>query len=140
MMPADCSVRRTPTIPGINPFCFVFCDSGFYESTEQRMRTVRAGLQFRMSLCSDEERVIRKFYHFHDTSIRRNTGEHHAVFCEHFAVIVVKFITMTMTFMNRFFTVKAYKPGKIYPVHKDKNQVLRYRRYPRCRPAPAEVQ
>ena len=69
------------------------------------MWAVRAGLKLRMRLCADEERVIRKFYHFHDTSIRRNTGEHHAVFCEHFAVIVVKFITMTMTLLDIFFLI-----------------------------------
>ena len=86
-------------------FCFVFCDSGFHKSAEQRMRTVRTGFELRMCR-SDKEWMIRKLYHLHNTSVRRNAGEHHAVFGQHFAIIVVKLITMTMALLDRLLAVK----------------------------------
>ena len=40
------------------------------EIAEQRMRTVRTGFQFRMSLCCDEPRMFRDLDHFYDPFIR----------------------------------------------------------------------
>ena len=48
-----------------------FCLQGrFHKSFEQRMGPVGPGLQFRMRLSGDKERMFFQFDHFHNPSIR----------------------------------------------------------------------
>ena len=52
---------------------FLMIDCCFDEAAEERMRTIRTGLEFRMSLGRKEERMILQFDHFDNTVIRRET-------------------------------------------------------------------
>ena len=78
---------------------------GFYEAFEQRVRAVRSGFQFRMSLFrmslrADKERMLFQFHHLYDTSIRGKTGEGQTVVCQSFPVIIVYFIAVSVPFLN----------------------------------------
>ena len=59
-----------------------------------------------MSLGRDEPRMIWNLYHLYDSSVRRNTGENHAVFGQCFPEIVVYFIAVAVTLGNLFLTVQ----------------------------------
>ena len=48
----------------------LMCQGGIDEALEQRMRPIRAALEFRMGLGSHEKRMVREFDHFHDAAIR----------------------------------------------------------------------
>ena len=64
------------------------------------MCLVWTALKLRMCLCSDEPRVIRKLNHFYDMSVRRQTGQEHAVISKNLSVIVVYFIAMSVTLVD----------------------------------------
>ena len=64
------------------------------------MCLVRTALKLRMCLCSDKPRVIRKFDHFYDMSVRRQTRQEHAVIRQNLSVIVVYLITMSVTLVD----------------------------------------
>ena len=84
---------------------------GCYESLEQRMWAVWSGFEFRVSLCGNEERVIREFDDLHNSSIRRQSGEGHAMIYESGTVIVIYLITMPVTFVDQFFAVQLIGLG-----------------------------
>ena len=64
------------------------------------MRFIWTTLEFRMCLCSNEPRMIRKLNHLYDMTIRGQTGEHHTVICQDFSVIIIYFITMSVTLVD----------------------------------------
>lgn len=90
-----CFVHRPPLLP-----FFFMLQGGFYEAFEQRVRAVRSGFQFRMSLRADKERMLFQFHHLYDTSIRGKTGEGQTVVCQSFPVIIVYFIAVSVPFLN----------------------------------------
>ena len=59
-----------------------------------------------MRLCCNEPRMIRKFYHLDNTSIRRSTAEFHAMFCEDCTEVIIYFVTMAVTFFNIFSAIQ----------------------------------
>ena len=69
------------------------------------MWAVRSGFQLRMSLGCDEERMILQLDHLHDTSIRGQAGEGHAMLGQDRTIIIVDLIAMTMTLMDQLFAV-----------------------------------
>ena len=64
------------------------------------MRSVRSGLELWMSLCSNEPWMVGNLDHFHNPSIRRKTTEVQSFFSQCIAVIVVDFVTVTMSFVD----------------------------------------
>lgn len=69
-------------------------------ASEQRMRTVRSGFEFRMCLCRDEEWMIFQFDHFYNAAVRRFSGEYHAVLLKGFAVHVVDLVSVSVSLFN----------------------------------------
>ena len=61
------------------------------------MGSVGSGLELGVSLGGYEEGVLGKLAHFHDTSVRGQTGQTKTVFGEDGTIIVVDLITMTMS-------------------------------------------
>ncbi|SCH06300.1 Uncharacterised protein [uncultured Clostridium sp.] len=59
-----------------------------------------------MGLRRQEERVIFQLDHFHNPSIRRNTGKRHPRLTQHLTVIIVDLIPMAMTLMNGLLAVQ----------------------------------
>ena len=59
-----------------------------------------------MSLCCKEPRVIRNFNHLNDSSIRGGTAEFHAALGKCCTEIIVDFVTVTVSLMDLFRTVK----------------------------------
>ena len=64
-----------------------------------------------MCLGCHEPWVVRELDHLNNAAIRGNTGEHHAVFLEHVAVIVIDLVTVTVTFMNGLRAIKRIGLG-----------------------------
>ena len=60
------------------PSFFINCR--LHKSTEQWMCMVRAGFEFRMSLCSYKERMSGNFDHLNDMSIRGSSYDGHSLF------------------------------------------------------------
>ena len=79
---------------------FFMLQGGFYEAFEQRVRAVRSGFQFRMSLRSDKERMLFQFHHLYDTPVRRKTGEGQTVIGQSFPVIIIYFIAVSVPLLN----------------------------------------
>ena len=69
------------------------------------MCLVRTALKLRVCLCADEPRMIRKFDHFYDMSVWRQTGQEHAVIRQNLSVIVVYLITMSVTLVDVIGTI-----------------------------------
>src|SRR5579863_10140617 len=70
------------------------------EALEHGMRFQRLGLEFRVELAADEMRVIRKFDHFHISSVRRRTGDLESSSGQCAFVFTVEFITVAMAFAD----------------------------------------
>ena len=64
-----------------------------------------------MGLGCNEPRVSRNFYHFYDTSIRRKATQFHTVFSKNVTVIIVHFVSVTMSFVDGFFSVNLISKG-----------------------------
>ena len=97
------------------------------------MGSVGSGLELGVSLGGYEEGMLGKLAHFHDTSVRGQTGQTKTVFGEDGAIIVVDLITMTMSLGDILLSVELISTG----IHKGMHPVLRYRRYPQHRSGPA---
>ena len=70
------------------------------------MRTVRTGFEFRMSLRGNEEGMRRNLNPFDNMLIRREADRNKACFPEGFAIIIIDFITMAMTFRDILRSIK----------------------------------
>ena len=57
-------------------------------------------------LKTNKEWVCRNLDHFHNVTIRRSSCYGHAFFCQFFAICIVNFITMSVTFLNFFLSEK----------------------------------
>ena len=77
------------------------------------MWAVRSGFQLRMSLGCDEERVILQFDHLHDTSIRGQTGENHAMAGQDCTEIIIDLVTMAVTFMDQVLAIQFVSFGSL---------------------------
>ena len=77
------------------------------------MWAVRSGFQFRMSLGCDEERMILQLDHLHDTSIRGQAGEGHAMLGQDRTIIVVNLVAMAVTFMDQFLAIQFVSFGSL---------------------------
>ena len=69
------------------------------------------GLEFRMELAAQEPGMLalRQFHNFYQAVVRRNTTQHQTVFCQNFTVLVVKFITVTVAFINQRLSVSLIR-------------------------------
>src|SRR5450432_4211834 len=81
------------------------------EALEQRVRLVWLAQKFRMELARNEERMIRQFDDFHKLAVRRKTAENEPGLLEFFAIGVVEFVAVTVTFIDDERTVKQSGPG-----------------------------
>lgn len=79
---------------------FIQCQCCSYETFKQRMGAVWTAFEFRMCLGGDKPWVLRQFHHFHDASVRGETGELHAVPCQVVPVIIIYFVAVTVPFLN----------------------------------------
>ena len=70
------------------------------KALEERMRLVRLAQKFRMKLARHEERMIFQFNHLHQFAVRRQAAEHETGFLEFFAVNIVEFVAMAVTFIH----------------------------------------
>ena len=68
------------------------------ETRKQRVRLIRSALEFGMKLHSDEERMIFNLYRFDESAVRRSTPEDKPAGSQGFSVIVVEFVTVTVSF------------------------------------------
>ena len=75
------------------------------------MWTVRSGFQLRMRLGGNEERMIRDLDHLHDSAVRGNAGEHHAVIAQCLPVIVVDLVAVSVALVDDFLAVKGISLG-----------------------------
>ena len=75
------------------------------KALKQGMRSVRAGLELRMRLGRNEEWMGWQLAHFHDPSVRGDTGKPQSAFHENGTVVVVYFIAVSVSFVDRFLTV-----------------------------------
>ena len=78
-----------------------------HESLEQGMRPVRPGFQLRVRLGGDEPRMGWDLDHLHDAAVRGEPAERHAVFFQHFTVIIVYFIAVAVTLADLFLPLEA---------------------------------
>ena len=88
-------------------------NSGLNESAEQGMRPVGPGFQFRVGLCGYEPGMAGKFDHLHDTAVRRKTGELQSVLLQHTAIVIVYFIAMSVTLIDRLCVIELIS-GRIF--------------------------
>ena len=70
-----------------------------------------------LSLGSYKEWVCRNLDHFHNVTIRRSSCYGHAFFCQFFAICIVNFITMSVTFLNFFVGTQGHPEFKSRPNH-----------------------
>ena len=75
------------------------------------MGSVGSGLELGVSLGGYEEGVLGKLAHFHDTSVRGQTGQTKTVFGEDSTIIVVDLITMTMSLGDILLSVELISTG-----------------------------
>ena len=95
----------------LNLFPVLILQSRLHESLKQRMGSVGSGLELGVSLGGYEEGVLGKLAHFHDTSVRGQTGQTKTVFGEDGAIIVVDLITMTMSLGDILLSVELISTG-----------------------------
>ena len=75
------------------------------------MGSVGSGLELGVSLGGYEEGMLGKLAHFHDTSVRGQTGQTKTVFGEDGTIIVVDLITMTMSLRDVLLPVELISTG-----------------------------
>ena len=73
---------------------------GGNETFEQRVRHMRLAQKFRVELAGNEKRVVRDLNDFHQLAVRGQPAEGKAGLLEFFAVGIVEFVTMTVTFVD----------------------------------------
>ena len=108
---------------------FLILQCSFNESLEQWMRSVWSGFQLRMRLSCDKPWMRRDLNHLYNTAVRWKSAKRHSVFFKNFTVVIVYFITMTMTFFNLFLSIQFISKRVVFSAHMDKNQVLKYHQY-----------
>ncbi len=69
------------------------------------MRPGRLGLEFRVELHGQEPGMVQQLDDFDDRAVRAGSGSDQAMLVESLAIIIVKFIPMTMPFADPFHTV-----------------------------------
>ena len=77
------------------------------------MRAVRSGFQLRMRLGGNEERMIRDLDHLHDSAVRGNAGEHHAVIAQCLPVIVVDLVAVSVALGEDFLAGQGLSLGSV---------------------------
>ena len=70
------------------------------------MWAIWSGFQFRVCLGGDEEWMIFDLDHFYNSAIRRQTGKSKTMVSQDLAVIIIDFITMSVTFCDLICTIK----------------------------------
>jgi hypothetical protein len=70
------------------------------KALEQRMRLMRFALELRMKLARDEKGMFGDFDDFHQLAVRRNAAEDKTRLFKFFAVCIVEFVPVPMTFMD----------------------------------------
>ena len=80
---------------------------GGNETFEQRMRLVRLAHEFRMELARDIKRMMGEFDDFHQLAVGRRAAENKASFLKFFAIRVIEFVAVAMTFLDDKGTVKG---------------------------------
>ena len=95
----------------LNLLPVLILQSRLHESLKQRMGSVGSGLELGVSLGGYEEGVLGKLAHFHDTSVRGQTGQTKTVFGEDGTIIVVDLITMTMSLRDVLLPVELISTG-----------------------------
>lgn len=73
---------------------------GRNKALKQGMGLMRLAQEFRMKLAGDEKRMIRQLNYFNQFSVRREAAENKSGFFETFAVDIIEFIAVAMTFVN----------------------------------------
>ena len=76
------------------------------KALEQGMRSVRTGLELRVRLGGNEERMRRQLAHFHDPSVRGDTGKPQSAFQENGTAVVVYFIAVSVSLMDGILSVE----------------------------------
>ena len=70
------------------------------------MRFIGSRFEFRMELHSDEVIVIRNLNRFDDVAVVVSAGDLHSMIGDDLTVIVIEFISVTVTFKDPVFTIK----------------------------------
>lgn len=70
------------------------------KALEQRMRLMRFALELRMKLARDEKGMFGDFDDFHQLAVRRNAAEDKTRLFKFFAVCIIEFVPVPMTFMD----------------------------------------
>ncbi len=65
------------------------------------MDPVRSRLELRMELNTDEPWVVFNFHHLNETFVRRYSGNLESGICELFPILVIVFITMSVSLINQ---------------------------------------
>lgn len=73
------------------------------------MRMIRTGFEFRMSLSCNEERMRRDFNPLNNMLIRRESNRNKSSLPESLTIIVIDFITMTMTLGDIFGSIELIR-------------------------------
>ena len=76
------------------------------ETHKEWMRRERTTRQFRMELCADEERMLRKLYDLHEVALGIHPRHTHARVRELLTIGVIELVPVTMTFPDDFFPVQ----------------------------------
>ena len=95
----------------LNLLPVLILQSRLHESLKQRMGSVGSGLELGVSLGGYEEGMLGKLAHFHDTSVRGQSGQTQTVFGEDGTIIVVDLITMTMSLGDILLSVELISTG-----------------------------
>ena len=77
-----------------------------HKALKQGMGPVGAALELRVELAGNKPRMLRNYNHLDDTSIWGESGKHHSIFLKYFTVIVINFVTVTMSFLDLFAAIK----------------------------------
>ncbi len=69
------------------------------------MRLHGSGLKFWMELTAYKPWMIGDFHNFNQAIIRRHTAENKPFFAQRLKVFIIKFIAMSVSFLNKFLTI-----------------------------------
>ena len=78
------------------------------------MRPVRAALKFRMELNGYIEVILRDFHGLNDMTVRRSSADNKTGCLHIFSELVIKFISVAMSFMDQSFAVAFLHPGSFH--------------------------
>ena len=82
-------------------------DCGFYEAQEQGVGMIGTGIEFRVSLGSDEEGMLRDLAHLYNAVIRGVSADIQARIRQSGAVIAVDLVTVAVPFIDQVCTVEG---------------------------------